>query len=255
MNIQQNQLQDPPHNSSHYGKIEYWEKRYQTNTKPFDWYQNYDGVKDIITQYINKSTRILNVGCGSSLLSEEMYFEGYKNITNVDYSNNLIKHLVERYSEGFENTFKFEHCDVRNMKGKFANNSFDCVIDKGTLDSVLCGEYSRQNSFKMLSEISRVLTQDGVYMVVTYGEEKKRQQLLENNSCGMLKKYIKFTSLMFNQFQKIYSTIKILIIIITFIYARKETKYQPLEESQEICLKMFDNILKLNQVNIQLLCS
>ncbi|KAL4493561.1 hypothetical protein ABPG72_004054 [Tetrahymena utriculariae] len=180
MNIQQNQLQDPPHNSSHYGKIEYWEKRYQTNTKPFDWYQNYDGVKDIITQYINKSTRILNVGCGSSLLSEEMYFEGYKNITNVDYSNNLIKHLIERYSEGFENTFKFEHCDVRNMKGKFANNSFDCVIDKGTLDSVLCGEYSRQNSFKMLSEISRVLSQDGVYIVVTYGEEKKRQQLLEN---------------------------------------------------------------------------
>lgn len=37
-----------------------------------------------------------------TVLSEEMYFEGYKNITNVDYSNNLIKHLIERYSDGFE---------------------------------------------------------------------------------------------------------------------------------------------------------
>lgn len=32
----------------------------------------------------------------------------------------------------------------------------------------------------MLSEISRVLTSEGVYIVISYGEEKKRQQLLEN---------------------------------------------------------------------------
>ncbi|EGR29777.1 protein kinase domain protein [Ichthyophthirius multifiliis] len=66
------------------------------------------------------------------------------------------------------------------MKQKFQDEQFDCVIDKGTLDSVLCGDYSKQNSFKMLSEITRVLNNDGVYICVTYGEEKKRQLLLEN---------------------------------------------------------------------------
>ncbi len=35
------------------------------------------------------------------VVSEEMYFEGYYNITNIDFSNNVIKHLQERYSEGF----------------------------------------------------------------------------------------------------------------------------------------------------------
>lgn len=40
-----------------------------------------------------------------------MYFEGYQNITNIDYSNNLIKHLKERYSEGFANTF---NCNKNN---------------------------------------------------------------------------------------------------------------------------------------------
>ena len=30
----------------------------------------------------------------NKVLSEEMYFEGYKNITNIDFSNNLIKELV-----------------------------------------------------------------------------------------------------------------------------------------------------------------
>lgn len=37
-----------------------------SNPKPFDWYQNYDGVKDIVTQFIKKESRILNVGCGNS---------------------------------------------------------------------------------------------------------------------------------------------------------------------------------------------
>lgn len=32
----------------------------------------------------------------------------------------------------------------------YEDESFDCVIDKGLLDSVLCGAYSRQNSRKML---------------------------------------------------------------------------------------------------------
>jgi len=36
------------------------------NPKPFDWYQDYDGVKDIVTQFIKKDSKILNVGCGNS---------------------------------------------------------------------------------------------------------------------------------------------------------------------------------------------
>ncbi len=42
-----------------------------------------------------------------------------------------------------------ELSDARNMKS-FGNEEFDCVIDKGLLDSTLCGAYSKQNSTKML---------------------------------------------------------------------------------------------------------
>ena len=38
-----------------YGKQEYWEDRYQKDKEPFDWYQRYSGVKDIITQYVQPS--------------------------------------------------------------------------------------------------------------------------------------------------------------------------------------------------------
>ena len=57
--------------------------------------------------------------------------------------------------------------DVRAME--FENGLFDCVLDKGTLDCVLCGESSTINAQKMLTEINRVLNAGGVYIVISYG--------------------------------------------------------------------------------------
>ena len=60
-----------------YGKPEYWEERYQKDKEPFDWYQRYSGVKDMITQYIQPNFQILMLGCGNSKFSEEMFEDGY----------------------------------------------------------------------------------------------------------------------------------------------------------------------------------
>ncbi len=32
----------------------------------FDWYQTYTGIKDMITQYMSKSDKIINLGAGNS---------------------------------------------------------------------------------------------------------------------------------------------------------------------------------------------
>jgi len=52
----------------------------------------------------------------------------------------------------------------------YQDESFDCVIDKGLFDSVLCGAYSKQNLRKMLKEISRVLKTKGYYICISYGD-------------------------------------------------------------------------------------
>lgn len=46
--------------------------------------------------------------------------------------------------------------DVRAMDN-FESGGFDLVLDKGTLDSILCGDSSTSNAQKTLSEIYRVL--------------------------------------------------------------------------------------------------
>lgn len=70
---------------------------------------------------------------------------------------------------------------------EFPENSFDCVIDKGTFDSVVvcffylnkCGEGSTTNANKMLSEIYRVLNQNGTYIMITFGPKHSRMQHLK----------------------------------------------------------------------------
>ena len=57
--------------ASAYGKLEYWEDRYQKDKEQFDWYNRYTGpsplgVKHIIEPYLSINDRILNVGAGNS---------------------------------------------------------------------------------------------------------------------------------------------------------------------------------------------
>lgn len=59
----------------------------------------------------------------------------------------------------------------------YPDESFNAVVDKGTLDSVLCGEGSTANVAKMCMEISRVLKPNGVYFVCSYGVPDNRLQV------------------------------------------------------------------------------
>ena len=49
-----------------FGLQDYWEDRYQKDKEQFDWYQRYSGLKDIVTQYVQPTYQILNVGAGNS---------------------------------------------------------------------------------------------------------------------------------------------------------------------------------------------
>lgn len=64
--------------------------------------------------------------------------------------------------------------DVMEME-EFSASEFKIVLDKGTLDSVLCGDNSIPHVEKMMQEISRVLAPKGVYICITYGDEEHRK--------------------------------------------------------------------------------
>jgi len=62
--------------------------------------------------------------------------------------------------------------DVRDIK--YPDGFFDIVIDKSTIDALLCGEHSFINVAMMTKEVQRVLKQGGIYMIISYGQPENR---------------------------------------------------------------------------------
>lgn len=62
--------------------------------------------------------------------------------------------------------------DVRDIQ--YPDKYFDLVIDKSTIDALLCGDKSFTNVAIMLKEVQRVLKDQGVYMIVSYGSPEYR---------------------------------------------------------------------------------
>ena len=129
---------------------------------------------------MTKTDNILNIGCGNSRLSEEMYEDGYENIYNIDYSTKVISQMEERCKEKCPN-MKFKVMDVLDMSF-FENNEFNTILDKGTLDCILCGDNSVPLAAKMMSEVYRVLAPGGHYMVISYGDPEFRKKYLETQN-------------------------------------------------------------------------
>ncbi|CAE6466761.1 unnamed protein product [Rhizoctonia solani] len=124
----------PKHNKSYEGK-DYWDERYQSEEgrQPFDWFKSYKDIKEILEVYIpRKNVRILMLGCGNSTLSEDMYQDGYQNIVNIDFSPVVIQHMRSAYPH-----MEWLEMDIRDLK--FEAETFDILIDKGTMDAMLTG--------------------------------------------------------------------------------------------------------------------
>lgn len=174
-----------------YGEAWYWDKRYSQESGAFDWYQKYSSLAPLINLYLPRSYslhhRILVVGCGNSAFGEGMVDDGYAEVVNIDISSVVIEAMQKKYCNRPQLTYM--KMDVRDMSA-FPTGSFDAVIDKGTLDSLLCGNDSRLNAGKMLDEIWRVLKDKGVYILITYGAPIYRLHLLRDSRLWTIKLHV-----------------------------------------------------------------
>lgn len=168
-----------------YGSKKYWEIRYKQEKKnSYEWYLSFKQLKPILNSvFREKSTPILNIGCGNSNLSFEMYNDGYYQITNIDYSSVVVYQMTKRASNLYPSmTF----VEMNALKMTFADNSFHHIIDKGTLDAIAC--CSAVNEY--LKEVYRVLRKDGVFMCISHSGEEFRKNYFAELSWGIESKEV-----------------------------------------------------------------
>ena len=68
---------------------------------------------------------------------------------------------------------KWDVMDCRDLK--YNDESFDLIIDKSTIDALLCGDKAYLNVAIMMNECQRVLKTGGYYVAISYGVPENRE--------------------------------------------------------------------------------
>jgi len=146
-----------------YGDATYWDNRYsQAKNATFDWLEGWKDIKQVIEENAmdgllksndpkaaRQSKKILNLGCGNSVVCEDMYDEGYTQIWNMDISAVCIDHMRLR-NQTRRPSMLWEVMDVRDLK--YPDEFFDMILDKSTIDALLCGTAAFLNVAVMMKE-------------------------------------------------------------------------------------------------------
>lgn len=157
-----------------YGESAYWNERYaNAETEHFEWFCDFDQMESKVKAAVpDVGARVLVIGCGSSRLSGAMYDAGYESVTSIDISDVVIGQMQRIYKD--KPKMQWAVMDARMMS--FEANSFDFIIDKGTMDSLICGAHGEASALKLHHSIHKVLAPSGVYINVTYGEPAERMK-------------------------------------------------------------------------------
>ncbi|KAJ3332473.1 hypothetical protein HDU76_000119 [Blyttiomyces sp. JEL0837] len=182
---------DLPENNTLYATKDYWESRYQedsaNNVQQYEWLKGWSFYKEALTPLIDKSHNILHLGCGNSALSPEMYKDGYLSQENIDFSEIVISDMKKLYAD--MTGIKWTVADIFHMSETLELKSFDCVLDKGTLDAFLTGMPDEdpwdpspeclKKCTVYLTQVEAVMKPGGVFIQITWSQPHFRRRLLE----------------------------------------------------------------------------
>jgi SAM-dependent methyltransferase len=139
----------------------------------FEWLCDFSYLKPLFDKLINgqfqtqETIRVLEVGCGTSTLASDLCtaFPSKVLVHSIDNDDNCIKYMKDLHEGQPALTWMvydmIECPEVPFKKEQLAVQSFDIIVDKGSLDAMLVeGCIS-----SMLCEVYRLLKPNGVYFL------------------------------------------------------------------------------------------
>ncbi|XP_074859967.1 EEF1A lysine methyltransferase 4 [Carettochelys insculpta] len=170
-----------PDSNVRYRDRRFWDSRYrETGTAPSEWFGGLASFREQLEAELRPGDRILVLGCGNSALSYDLFQLGYTDITSIDYSPVCIAGMRARYGQC--QGLRWAVMDAQDLA--FTDGSFDVVLEKGTLDSMMVGETDPWNVTpetaalldQVLKEVSRVLRSGGRFISITFAQPHFRKR-------------------------------------------------------------------------------
>ena len=72
--------------------------------------------------------------------------------------------------------------DITEPLDLLDSDSFSCILDKGTLDSVACSDLYSKKAKQMIDNIHRILAPGGFYFCVSYARPDIRLNYLKDSA-------------------------------------------------------------------------
>jgi len=144
----------------------YWNSRYSTDATCLDqteWIFNFDTLKSFIS--LSQCKLLVDVGCGISPLLHGISSAGYKGrCLGIDFSSVAVELAAAKF-RGVE----YVCADAESICKITGEDMVDIIIDKTTIDSMLCGgPKGRAKVIGYCEQAGKALRDEGVFIWATF---------------------------------------------------------------------------------------
>ena len=96
-----------PETNVQYLQTNYWNNRFDSEQQ-YDWFKDYNHFKHLCIPHLQPNDSILILGCGNSSLTQDLYNDGYMNLTSVDLSAVVIDRMRTKAAAASQGNIKWQ---------------------------------------------------------------------------------------------------------------------------------------------------
>ncbi|KJP87049.1 hypothetical protein AK88_03335 [Plasmodium fragile] len=146
-------------------------------------------------QPVNKNCLLINLGCGNSHLSYELFQDGFSNIVNLDYSDVVIHKMKKKFGDKMEflnidisNSEQFDNVlyklDEESQKKK-KKVDYKIFFDKAFLDAYISCEQNeeeicKRNAKSYFSTVFKHMNKGDLFIIITLAQYYIIKEVVRN---------------------------------------------------------------------------
>ena len=161
-----------------HSNVVYWDTRYSAETESVEWLLDYRDLKPVLLPLLTPAAEVFLPGCGTSGLGAALSRDGFRNVSQADFSSVAIRLMRSRHSGADFSDMDFNVLDATELPDNILPASFDVIVDKALSDAVLCGAKGASKVTAMYDRFARVLKRTGTLVVVSHADPAARLPLL-----------------------------------------------------------------------------
>jgi 2-polyprenyl-3-methyl-5-hydroxy-6-metoxy-1,4-benzoquinol methylase len=147
----------------------HWDKVYKTKDHAqVSWHQEHSTISfDWILEFVNKDNAIIDVGCGVSILADNLLAKGFSKISLLELSTTALETLKIRLNKSSDK-LNFYNENILDFQ---PNNTFKLWHDRAVFHFLTSSKDQRT----YLQKLNQYLQKDGLFLLATFSPDGPKE--------------------------------------------------------------------------------